>query len=267
MTSPTEPPADTAAPRRFVMLGASNLTKGIATVIGTAQRQWPGPLEVVTALGHGRSYGRTTRILGRELPGILQCDLWPALNQAPRVPTTALVTDIGNDLLYEESVEDISAWLADCFDRLLAADAQVAVTFLPVDNLKTLSRARFLLMRSVFVPHSRITLAAVTERAWALNEEIARLARERGITTIAQRADWYGFDPIHIKFSQRAGAWREIFSFWPTGSQQPPAARGSWSHTLYLRTRVPHARRVLGIAQRRAQPAARLRNGTTIALY
>ena len=97
----------TGAARRVVLLGASNLTKGIGTVVETACRTWGQPLEVHAALGHGRSYGRTTSLLGRQLPGILECGLWPALERTPGVPTAALVTDIGNDLLYGEPVGQI----------------------------------------------------------------------------------------------------------------------------------------------------------------
>ena len=50
------PPAGLA--RRVVLVGASNLTKGIGTVLPLAEQIWGSPLEVYAALGHGRSYGR-----------------------------------------------------------------------------------------------------------------------------------------------------------------------------------------------------------------
>ena len=48
-------------------------------MVETAHGVWGRPLEVFVALGHGRSYGRSTRMLGRQLPGILECGLWPEL--------------------------------------------------------------------------------------------------------------------------------------------------------------------------------------------
>ena len=56
--------------RRVILLGASNLTRAISTVIGIAQATLDGPLDIVAALGHGRSYGMWSRVLFRELPGI-----------------------------------------------------------------------------------------------------------------------------------------------------------------------------------------------------
>ncbi|HEX3727596.1 MAG TPA: hypothetical protein VHV08_15185, partial [Pirellulales bacterium] len=60
-----EPTAPAMVPRRVILLGASNLTKGVALVLETAFGAWGRPLEVLMALGHGRSYGRQTSLLGR----------------------------------------------------------------------------------------------------------------------------------------------------------------------------------------------------------
>ncbi len=183
-----------AAVSRVVLLGASNLTKGIGTVLATARRCWDGPLEVFAALGHGRSFGRASRVLGRQLPGILECGLWEALATSARCPTATLVTDIGNDILYEEPVAQISEWLEACFDRLTALRGPVVVTQLPLDNLRSLSRARYLLLRSLMVPGCRLSLEAVSERVHAVNEVVRRLAAERQFQLVPQRTEWYGFD-------------------------------------------------------------------------
>ena len=63
-------------PARVVLLGASNVAKGLGTLLETAHRVWGRPLELFAALGHGRSYGRDTSVFGRVLPGITECGLW-----------------------------------------------------------------------------------------------------------------------------------------------------------------------------------------------
>ncbi len=94
-----------------VLLGASNLTRGISTVVGMARGIVGEPSEFLIAMGHGRSYGQRSSVLGRSLPGITQCGLWEALRHA-RGPTSALITDIGNDVIYGVPVETIlrSQW-------------------------------------------------------------------------------------------------------------------------------------------------------------
>jgi hypothetical protein len=259
--------APTETPRRVVLLGASNLTKGIGTVLATAYRAWGQPLEVLAALGHGRSYGRASRVLGRELPGILECGLWPSLGRSSTIPTAALVTDIGNDVLFNEPVERIAGWVEACFDQLAEIGARTVVTHLPVDHLPMLSRARFLLMRTLFVPSSRLSLETVIGRAIALNERVGRLAAERGFGLVRQRVEWYGFDPIHIRSRWRGHAWREILMHWSDDKSLSQPARSTLAQLLYLRSRLPERRRVLGFEQRGQQPAARLRDGTTVAIY
>jgi hypothetical protein len=260
-------PSQPYFPRRVVLLGASNLTKGIGTVVETAYRSWGRPLQVVTALGHGRSYGAETSILGRRLPGILECGLWQRLADSPPIATAGLVTDIGNDLLYEQPVARIAAWVEECLDRLATLQARTVVTLLPVENLLTLSRVRFRLMRTLFFPHSRVTLEEVADRAHQLNDRVRTIAHGHGCRVVVQRASWYGFDPIHIKHTQRPQAWREILAHWSETDELHPPARGTLRSTLYLQSRVPERRRVLGFEQRRDQPAGRLRDGTTIAIY
>jgi len=55
--------------RRVVFLGASNVVRAISTIVETAELSWGLPLDVLAACGHGRSYGRTSCVLGRSLPG------------------------------------------------------------------------------------------------------------------------------------------------------------------------------------------------------
>ena len=102
---------------RAVLIGASNLTRGMATSLKTVQTIWPPPMEILVAAGLGRSYGLTSRILGRSLPSILTCGLWEKLKQGPSLPTAALLTDVGNDLLYGASVKQLVSWVDTCLER------------------------------------------------------------------------------------------------------------------------------------------------------
>ncbi len=264
---PDETDSALSAAPRVVLIGASNLTKGIGTVMGLAHHAFGRRLDLHVALGHGRSYGATSSLLGRQLPGIVQCGLWPALDRPGAPPTSALVTDIGNDILYEQPVERIAEWVEIVLDRLVAAGARTVVTLLPEENLQKISRARFLLMRSVLVPRCRLDLPTIAERVCALNSVVRTLGSERGCTVVAQRAEWYGFDPIHIRFSQRTGAWSELLGAWFTAETSPAGARNMPLRTAYLRIRAPEARRIWGIEQRGRQPAARFADGTTVAVY
>lgn len=253
--------------RRVVLLGASNLTKSIGVVLSAAQHAWGPALDVLAAWGHGRSYGRASRVFGRQLPGILDCGIWRHLSTAPRVATAALVTDIGNDLLYEEPVERICRWVDACFDRLAAQQAQTVVTLLPIANLEKISARRYKFFRTIFFPRSRISFDEMGVRARVLNRHVEQSARERGFAVAAHRAAWYGIDPIHIRFAQRGQAWSEILSLWRAVDAGHRAPRSTAGRTWYLRSRRPEFQRFLGFEQRGVQPAAQLGDGTTVAIF
>lgn len=253
---------------RLVLLGASNLTRGIATVLRIGRGLCPAPTDVLIASGHGRSYGVRSTVLGRTLPGITQCGLWPALADAPPAPTWALVTDVGNDLLYGIAPVQIAAWVETCLDRLATAHARAVLTSLPIANLARLAPVRFTLFRSVFFPFSRLTLPVVADRARELDERLQALAAARGLPIVAPRPEWYGLDPIHIKLRHWPAAWEEILR--PLRSEPVGAGMSggaSLREWLRLRLALPDRRWLLGIAQQRRQPAWRMADGTAISLY
>lgn len=253
-------------PRRLVLLGASNLTRAISTVVETGWLRWGRPLDVLAALGHGRSYGMTSTVLGRTLPGIVQCGLWRDLESRSPAPAAALVTDIGNDLLYGAPVERIVQWVAWCLEALARAGAVVVMTRLPLANLEGLPEWRFRLLRSVLFPRCRLARETLTRRARQLDERLGRLAEEQGVTLVGTWPAWYGFDPIHIKLRHWRAAWAQIVCA-GSEAEAPRRAAGSLARWLYLRTRLPEQHWLLGIERRRAQPSGRLRDGTTISLY
>src|SRR5688572_673653 len=98
---------------RIVALGASNLTRGFHTVVSTARAAWGQDVQIVAAFGSGRSYGVHSRVLIRTLPGILESGLWRQLEFFSAAPTRALVTDVGNDILYGFSASRILAWVGE----------------------------------------------------------------------------------------------------------------------------------------------------------
>jgi hypothetical protein len=254
--------------QRVILLGASNLTRGISTVVETAQGILGQPLEVLTALGHGRSYGIESRMMGRRLPGIMKCALWDVLAGASHLPTMALVTDIGNDILYDVEVPQIVAWVAATIDRLQSVQARICATLLPVVSIERLGNGRFLLLRRLFFPRCRLSLGEVCQRAIRLHDELLKLGQSRGVRLVEHDALWYGFDPIHIRQRHWRSAWPRILSAWDDRApMKHNLPRGSLARWMYLRTRCPHQRRLFGIDQRRAQPSARLRDGTTVAFY
>ena len=259
----------TASPStpRVVLLGASNLARGISTVAGTAQALIGSPLEFFIAMGHGRSYGRASRVLGRTLPGIDECGLWDALGDAVATQTYALITDIGNDIVYGYDVQMIAAWIEQCLKRLQVLGARTIITRLPVESIESLSNLRYRVAKAILFPGRRLSLDEAKQRIGRLDTTIGDLAPQYGATLVDLPGEWYGMDPVHIKRSQYSTAFAQIMAGWPVGDKARTRATPSVVRWLKLHLARPQRWSFLGIPLGSTQPATRLADGSTVAVF
>lgn len=254
--------------QRLIVLGASNVTRSFGRLVHLAGDLLPGPLEVVAAHGHGRSYGAAwSTAFWRQLPGILHCGLWEAANRPAQVPTVAIVTDIGNDILYEYPVTVVADWVEECLDRLLCVAGKIVVTALPVQNLEGLSQVRYKFFRSLFVPGCGLSLGEVSARVVALNERVVALAAARGIRIVLPQRAWYGMDPLHVRRCRYRSAWRTVLEPFVASVENASFSREKRLESLWLETRRPAQVRRFGKTIDTRQPSARLRSGTIVSLY
>jgi hypothetical protein len=240
---------------RLVALGASNLTRGLHSLVGQARRAWGADTRLLAALGHGRSYGQTSRFLVRSLPGILDCGLWRSLAASPAEPTRALVTDVGNDILYGQPAEQVLAWVATCVDRLQRVTPDVTITGLPLAGIRGLTPARYLFFRTLLVPSCRLTLVETQRRSEQVAEGLAELAARRSLRLVPLRPEWYGQDPIHFRPPAWSTAWREIAGCPETRAPGPATGRGAARlEALRLYFAPPERMTLVGFERRRQQP-------------
>lgn len=254
---------------RIILLGASNLTLSFPRLFESLRKTIDGRLDVLAAHGHGRSYGMPSRVLFRELPGIQDCRLWQDLDASTDRcdRTLALVTDIGNDILYGATADQISEWINTCILRLIERRAQIVVTLLPLASVERLSQWRFNLTKAVFFPRQPISFGHAIQCARDLNAQLEQLAQRPEVQTVTPQQDWYGFDPIHIRRGRRAEAWQTILASWFPGGQPLITVKPTMARTLQLWTARPATRRLFRFAQTAEQPIRHLADQTTLGLY
>jgi hypothetical protein len=258
---------------RIILLGGSNLARGISTIVEIARltvrgvQGNGGPVEYLIAKGHGRSYGKRSVVLGRGLPGIVECGLWDALDAGDERPTFALITDIGNDVAYGAEVRAIAGWVETCVERLAAARARIVMTALPMESLRKLSPARFKVARSILFPANRFSLDEALDRCAEVDERVRRVAAGRGVRLVEHDGGWYGLDPIHIRQRHLVAAWTGIMGAWADEPKTRIQVCRSPLRWLRLRTLTPQRWWLLGSPRGRPQPAGRLADGSTVSLY
>jgi hypothetical protein len=164
-------------------------------------------------------------------------------------------------------VPDIMTWVETCVDRLQRAGAQVVLTALPLQVIRTVSPTGFHVVRAVACPRCRLDRPTLLGRVEELDQRLRDLARQRGLTLAETRPEWYGFDLVHIRQRHWPAAWGEILGGWATTAAEPGPGPLSFGEGLRLRL-LPVARRWLfGRQYERAQPAGTLPDGSTLALY
>lgn len=231
--------------------------------MSAAQQRWGPDVEVLAALGLGRSYGATSRIWVRTLPGILQSGLWQQLERLPPAPARALVTDVGNDILYGWSASQILAWVEEGAARLQRFTQDIVMTDLPLESIRRLSRPKFLLFRSLLFPWCRLSFSQVLESAERITEGVFELAQRRGVGFFRLKPEWYGFDPIHFRLGCWRPAWQQILC----GDEGGAPERFLISDALRLYLMRPERQWLAGRERVVPQAGLRLRQGARVWLY
>lgn len=265
---------------RLVLLGASNLTLSLRLIIQLMQQYCGGPSEVLVAAGHGRSYGQSSRVLMRELPGIIQSGMWRQLHSAgtgAKPVTYAFLTDIGNDIPYQAAPEEILNWISWCVEQLQRQCAHILITNLPIASIEALSEQRFNLLRSVMFPSCRLSRIEVIERAQMVHQGLIHLAESRHFVLCEVEPDWMSFDAIHITYWKRCAFYRQILrAFEQIGRSGDSSDRRQSHNTIVEHTgiflswrRRPRFAvcRTFGRIRREPQPSGFLNGQTTVALY
>ena len=258
----TENPAS-----RVVLLGASNLTLGFPLIVPAVRRAFAGPVSFYAAHGHGRSYGRWSYVVVRGLPPIHDCGLWDNLQPGTGAERTfALVTDVGNDLLYRQSASDILSWVLKCFEKLRAIDAEIIWVRPPLGRILDLSAIQYHSFKQLFFPGPATPWPQVRRDLLWLDDKITARAIEVGAHVVTPERAWYGIDPIHIRTAQRRTAWEAIFNNW-SGVQEIEARPPGLVRAIHLWSLAPLERSWLWRTTKCTQPALTWEDGSALALY
>jgi len=259
-------PPEIVSTGRIVLLGASNVTRSLPTIVETARRAWYPPLDILGAAGHGRSFGADSSILGRKLPGIISCGLWDALKSRAALPTAALVTDIGNDLVYGEPPDQIIEWLEICLQQLADVAQRLVITRLPVETIEAAPPWKFQFLGHLLYPSAPLDRERILVEARAMNDWLVSCANRFRAYILQPDPDWYGWDPIHIARTPRDLAWRKILAPWSDG-RAPQPNHASFARSRAIRRARPAQWHQFGIPRRCPQPSVQLADGTRLSLF
>ncbi|MCE5228151.1 hypothetical protein LLG95_00960 [bacterium] len=238
------------------------MTRAFHVIAAAARAEWGRDIEIFGAHGLGRSFGAASSVLFRALPGILECGMWRELERMPDTPTRAVITDVGNDILFGHEPGLILEWIDECVRRLRRFTNDITLATLPMESIYSISRRRFLFFRSIFFPSSRMTFEKTVGAAEEIERGLEKLIQARGIRRVRPRAEWYHFDPIHIRPGQFSNAWREIL-----GCDNKNEIQWTWPEAIRLYLMKPEQQWIMGKEQFTPQRGIELKRGGRVWLY
>jgi hypothetical protein len=205
-------PIQASSPYLFVFLGASNLARGYRALADCLiQSLAPGPVEILHAMGPGRGYCSPGGIFNITYPPIGSSEILKSVQcrkeKARRV--IALITDIGNDIMYGVPAREIIACLNTLLQQLNALGAEVFVHPIPLDFSKDVSKRQFRILRSLFYPHSGIDYHKAKEAVDAINIFLRDKAGGE-IHLLPSTKDFCGVDKIHYSIFRSHRVWSEV---------------------------------------------------------
>ena len=217
--------------RAVVVLGASNVSRGLARLAAAVRARCDGPLDLFVAAGHGRGYGVSTRVWQRRLPSILASGLWRALDRERIERPLVVVTDVGNELLYGLGISAVAGAVREAAHRLAARGGRLVVTGLPLAAIARVGPLRYGLLRALYVPGCRLELHDLTPAAQWLDEELQAIAADCGGTFLEQPGEWYGVDALHVRRRLIDTVWRRVCDAWglPPATVPPRASLSDWA--------------------------------------
>ena len=245
-------------PQQVILLGASNIARAFPLLVQTLRQGLSGRLDILAAMGHGRAYGQWSRILGRALPGIIDCRIWPLLQGPSGVCPSplAVITDLGNDLVYGAEAATLLGWLETIIERLSACRATIVLVSLPMASLDRMTPTQFAWTRRLLFPKHPVTWNTLRIQVHRLDQGMRDISQRHGLHWVETEPNWYGIDPIHLRRACWPTAWDAVFSQWP-GWQPGPGGRSAppgLLESLNLRRLRPAEWRLLGWDFRTPQP-------------
>jgi hypothetical protein len=206
------PPPHPEPPVLLILLGASNLSRGsFAFVKHMKACLYPRGLEVLIASGPGRGYCVSGGLLNVNYPPIYSSDIFEvAQNKSESgCKVVALVTDIGNDIMYEVPPEKLIETINQIFARLESMNADIFYTTLTVAFEKRVHPAWFYILRSILLPFSRVSYDEATAGIIEVNQFIGKHGSKRS-HLIPDMDRYLGFDEIHYGWLRAHQAWSHV---------------------------------------------------------
>jgi hypothetical protein len=196
----------------FLLIGASNLAQGYSVLTRHISICFgKNNTEFLNALGPGRGFCARGGMFNFTYPPIQDCQILEAANKKSCDTRAVLITDIGNDLMYGVSADNLIESLDGLIDRALQCDAEIFLTSIHVNLKKDVSQTTFFILKSFCYPGSSITYENTNLFIIKVNSYLKEKAgQNQKVHLISGMESFTGTDKIHYSLLKTHSAWEKI---------------------------------------------------------
>lgn len=198
-------------PVSIMLLGASNLSRGYHCLTRCLESNLkPRQVSFRSALGPGRGYCSDGGFLNVTYPPIKSCQLFSELpDPAEGSRNVALVTDLGNDIMYGVHPDSLIEEIKTIHQKLLAGNADMLITPIPSTLVQQLTPFVFKFLKGIFFPRSGVTRLEALSAIKQINAFVEGGVGER-VTVIRGLENFMGWDRIHYDFFRLDRVWTRV---------------------------------------------------------
>lgn len=196
----------------FILLGASNLARSFHGLKYCIERCiLPRTATFLHAMGPGRGYVSPGGILNASYSPIINSGIFEAARnkKIKKQKVVALITDIGNDIMYNISPDKIIDSLQHIFNVLDTIETKIVITAIPVDLENDISEFQFQILQKIYFPKSSVKYFQVSNSIKAINQFILKTPNQK-ITVMNDMKRFAGIDKIHYSILKSPLAWSHI---------------------------------------------------------
>ena len=196
----------------FLFMGASNLARGY-TLLKRYLSKYLGSknIEFLNALGPGRGFCAKGGMFNFIYPPIQDCQVVEAAEKKTKNTRVVLITDLGNDLMYGVTADELIEYLDMLIDRILKWNAEIFLTSIHINIKKDISRRIFYILRFIFYPRSKINFEEADLLITKINLYLEEKTRKnKKVHLITGMESYAGSDKIHYSLLKMHKAWSKV---------------------------------------------------------
>jgi len=201
-------------PILFLLMGASNLARGYSMLTHhLSECLEKNKIEFLNALGPGRGFCARGGIFNITYSPIQECRIIESGEKKSKeaLLTVALITDIGNDLMYGVSADTLIKRLDIIIDEILKWDAEIFLTPININPKKDISPMIFFVLRFLLYPSSKVNYEEIDLSIFKVNEYLEKkVRRDEKMHLITGLEAFAGLDRIHYNLFKTHTAWSTI---------------------------------------------------------